>query len=248
MTVVYLLAHFDDEYGVLPLIRQRAEAGIGQRFVYLADYETPALATRRRNETRAFMVHLGLNPDHVIHLQTGVVDGRLRQDLPRVFDAVQASIEQLGHVERLVVPAWEGGHPDHEACAQMAVALQRRSLPAATIEQFSLYHGKGLAGPLFRACDPITENGPVVRVGLSAKQWLDYAASIRFFGSQARTWAGLWPSMFLTFALRGGFGYQNLNPERIHERPHSGPLLYERMYGVSYDEVRRAGDVFLAGL
>jgi len=248
MTVVYLFAHFDDEYGVLPLIRQRAEAGVDQRFIYAADYTSPAMAARRRNETQAMMRHLGLDPDHVIHPATGVVDGRLRFDLPRVFDAIQASVEGLGEVENIVVPAWEGGHPDHEACVQMAVALQSRSQPSAMIEQFSLYHGKGLVGPLFRACDPIVENGPVIPVGLSAGAWLDYALSVRFFGSQKKTWAGLWPSMFATFALRRGFSYQGLDPKRVHERPHVGPLLYERMYGVAYEDVRRAGETFLESL
>ena len=36
MSVVYILAHLDDEYCALPLIWQAAREGLAQRFIYLA--------------------------------------------------------------------------------------------------------------------------------------------------------------------------------------------------------------------
>ena len=46
MSVVYILAHFDDEYCALPLIWQAAREGLAQRFVYLVDYRDAALGAR----------------------------------------------------------------------------------------------------------------------------------------------------------------------------------------------------------
>jgi hypothetical protein len=51
--------------------------------------------------------------------------------------------------------------------------------------------------------------------------------------------------MFWSYAWRG-FGVQTLDPARIRERPHPGPLFYERMFKVPYAEVRAAADAFLA--
>ena len=43
MAVVYVLAHFDDEYCALPLIWAARREGLDQHFLYLADYRDPAL-------------------------------------------------------------------------------------------------------------------------------------------------------------------------------------------------------------
>ena len=55
MSVVYILAHFDDEYCALPLIWEAARQGLPQRFFYLADYRDAELGRRRLAETMAFL-------------------------------------------------------------------------------------------------------------------------------------------------------------------------------------------------
>lgn len=244
MTHVHLFAHFDDEYCALPLIAALARAGRTQRFVYVCDYATPAVTATRMAETRALLAGLGIAPEAVIHAETGVQDGALHTDPMAAWRAVRKIVAGLDRVSSLTVTAWEGGHADHDLCAAMAVKL-RGLLPGAPgIRQIALYHGRGTWGPAFRACDPIPENGPVARVPMTAGQWLGYAAAVRHFPSQWKSWAGLWPAMFLTFAGRG-FGVQALEPERVRERPHLGRLLYERRFGVSYEAVRAAADQIL---
>jgi hypothetical protein len=53
--------------------------------------------------------------------------------------------------------------------------------------------------------------------------------------------------MFLTFLVRGGFGWQQLEERRVRERPHIGALLYERRFDVPYEKVRAAADAILSG-
>ena len=43
MAVVYIFAHFDDEYCALPLVAQGVAAGEDQWFLYVADYARPQL-------------------------------------------------------------------------------------------------------------------------------------------------------------------------------------------------------------
>lgn len=235
MAIVHLLAHFDDEYFATPLIRRAA--GGDQRFLYVADYATPALAAARLAETRAYLAGLGVPPEHVIHVGagSGALDGSVHRHLPRLTELLAAELSRIGLVERLVVTAWEGGHMDHDACAALALALAK----GAPVEQFSLYNGPRLPGRLFRAGAPLVENGPPIRTRLPVSQWLAFAAGVRRFPSQARTWVGLWPVMFANYLARG-YAHQRLDPARVTERPHAGPLLYERMYGVPYAEVAEA--------
>lgn len=242
MTILYLFAHFDDEYAALPLLLARARAGVEQRLVYIADYASPALAERRFSETRRLLERIGLAGDRARHAGrgAGVLDGALHRALPAAEAVLREAAEGLDDVERLVVPAWEGGHPDHDSLAYLGVRLSAAA-GGVPIDQVSLYHGRGLPGRLFRAASPLPENGPAEKVTMTAGDWALYAGAVRCFPSQWRTWAGLWPAMFATFAATG-YRYQRLAPERVRERPHAGPLLYERMYKVPYAEVRAALD------
>ncbi|MES2724521.1 MAG: hypothetical protein V4656_15325 [Pseudomonadota bacterium] len=235
MAIVHILAHFDDEYFATPLIRRAGSED--QWFLYIADYVTPALSARRMAESRTYLASLGVAPNHVIHVGagSGALDGQIHRHLPDLLPRLAAELVPIGPVARFVVTAWEGGHMDHDACAALAVRVAGET----PIDQITLYNGPGLPGRLFRAGAPLADNGPLVRTGLSRAEWLAFAVGVRAFPSQTKTWLGLWPVMFASY-LRRGFAHQPLDPARVHERPHAGPLLYERMYGVSYAEVAAA--------
>src|SRR5690348_11410305 len=128
MSVVYILAHFDDEYCALPLIWEAAREGLAQRFLYLVDYRDAGLGARRLAETRTFLARQGIAPEAVepLGLGTGVFDQSLHRAAGRMFAALLEAAAGAGPVRRLVVPAWEGGHMDHDACAFLAVRLAER--------------------------------------------------------------------------------------------------------------------------
>ena len=245
--VVHLLAHYDDEYAALPLIRAFQRAGHEQRFLYL----TRPLRTgaRRLAESRALLAHLGLDPAcaEAVGETTQAADGRLAWALPKTLEVLDQLVGESRPGDILVTPAWEGGHQDHDACAALAVALALIAGGERTALQVGLYHGRDTPGVLFSGAAPLPENGPVTRLELTAGDWAAYAAAVRFYPSQAGVWSTLWPAMFATFALRG-YGYQHLDPARVRERPHAGPLLYERRGRAAYADVRREVDALLDGI
>jgi LmbE family N-acetylglucosaminyl deacetylase len=242
MSVVYILAHFDDEYCALPLIWQAAREGLTQRFVYLVDYRDAALGARRLAETRRFLARQGIAGSAILPLglASGVFDQSLHLGAGLMFPRLAQAVAEAGGASRLVVPAWEGGHMDHDACAFMAVRLAEQ-LGGPPIRQFTLYNGPGLAGPLLRGGAPLKENGPSTPVHLTPGQWARWMAGVRAFPSQAYAWSGIWPAMFAGMARRG-FAWQALQPGRVQARPHAGPLFYERMFKIGYAEVRAALD------
>lgn len=247
MAVVFLLAHFDDEYCALPLILQARAAGEDCWFLYVADYRRPEMRARRLAETRAFLADYGVAGDRVRHVgcESGVFDGAVAEAMPTALAKLRETLAELPTISRFVTLAWEGGHPDHDACAALTVILaeERGGVP---IRQFGLYNGRRFPRPFYRACSPIPENGPADRVPVTAGQWLKWIAAVRFFPSQTWNWLGLWPSMFMTFAQRGGFASQALDPLRIRERPHAGRLHYEWMFRTPYERVRTAVDAALS--
>ena len=246
MAVVFLLAHFDDEYCALPLMLEAKAAGEPCWFLYVADYRDPANAARRLAETRAFLRRFGFEGGQAIHVGqgSGVWDGQVADGLDVALRRVREALAQLPPATRFVTPAWEGGHPDHDACAAMAVILAgERGVP---VQQFGLYNGRWRLRPLYRACAPIPENGAGRKLALTPGQWLAWLAAVRFFPSQTWNWLGLWPARFMTFLTRGGYSVQTLAPERIGERPHPGPLHYEGLFRTPYAKVRGAVDAALA--
>ena len=243
MAVVWILAHFDDEYCALPLIDEARAAGQDQLFLFVADYDSARIRAQRHAESRRFAGWLGVDPDDVRHVGAGrgVPDGRVHTALPVAFAALQAALSGVT-VDRVVCPAWEGGHMDHDMCCLLA--SQIAAVRDAPVEMIALYNGWRLPAPLFHGGRPLPANGPVRRLPLSAAGMLRWMAAVRFFWLQ-RAWLGLWPAMFWTY-LRQGFGVQRLDPARLAERPHKGPLLYERMFRTPYAEVRAAVDAFLS--
>jgi len=241
MSVVYVLAHFDDEYCALPLIRRGVAEGREQRFVHVADYRDPQAGERRRRETLAFLAAQGIAPQMHLHLGagTGWWDGELRRHAAQAWAALDAAVP--GPVARVVVPAWEGGHPDHDVCAALGVKLAA-GRGGAQVDQFGLYQGQAMPWILYRAATPLAQNGPVREIPLSLGERLSWLASVRAFPSQAKVWSGLVPALAMTVIGRPAFLYQSLDPRRIGERPHAGPLHYERMFKTPYEAVRRAVD------
>jgi len=243
MTLVWILAHFDDEYCGLPLIDEARAAGERQLFLYVADYDSPRVRAQRHAESRRFLGWLGVDPGDVVHVGAGrgVPDGGVHTALAAAFAGLEAALAGVA-VARVVCPAWEGGHMDHDMCCLLAarVAAARGGAP---VEMISLYNASGLPAPLFHGGRPLAANGPVRRVPVTGGM-LRWMLAVRFFWLQ-RAWLGLWPAMFWTY-LRRGFGVQRLDPARLGERPHEGPLLYERMFRTPYAEVRAAADAFLS--
>jgi LmbE family N-acetylglucosaminyl deacetylase len=242
MADVYVLAHFDDEYLALPMILEGLRQRRSQYFLYLVDYDDPRLAARRLAETRSLLSSLGIPPGQAVHVGrvAGAMDGQVYRNLHAAATALREAVDRVQPFERLITPAWEGGHADHDACAVLAARLGRE-LGVADVVQFSLYNGDRLPWRLFRAGARLRHNGPETRVALTPGEWVRFALSVRHYPSQWMTWLGLWPAMFLNFARRG-FAYQTLHSERTRERPHEGPLLYERMKRARYDDLRAAID------
>ena len=73
------------------------------------------------------------------------------------------------------VPAWEGGHPDHDLLHAVAVQLLASARNRLEIvRQYPLYHGYRCYGPLFRVLSPLPENGPVERQVVGWRDRLRY--------------------------------------------------------------------------
>lgn len=233
--LVALLAHPDDEFAIFPWLRAAVRAGRDVRCVWLTEGGWGGQSIeRRRQESVAVLTGLGLGPAqlHFVGEECGIPDGGLYRNLNTAVERLTHTVSLANDAE-VLVPAWEGGHHDHDASHLVGLELSRGS--AMVLRQYSLYHGEGLKGPWFKVLSPLPVNGPMQWVSTSLGERIGYVARCLKYRSQWKSFAGLLP--FYAWRMRRGdaFVLQPVDPERTAYRPHSGALLYERRGGPSWE-------------
>ena len=146
---LFLFAHNDDEFFVLPAID--AEIASGHRVVCV--YTTDGTAhgkdpTIRLLESRAVLCSRGVKEEDIVPLgtQLGVSDGASFRSMAQLWEALLARSLDW-RIANLYVLGWEGGHADHDAGHLLGVALAK--LKGVDVYEFSLYNGYKTIGPLF---------------------------------------------------------------------------------------------------
>jgi LmbE family N-acetylglucosaminyl deacetylase len=237
---VFLFAHQDDECGVYEQIHLALQTG--QRVV--CAYLTTGApmggdASHRDSESLQVLMRLGVPEEDVIFAgkQLSIADGDLINRLSDASCWVAEWFKEHRSVAGVYVPAWEGGHPDHDALHAITVRLCSDAGSAPMVYQYPLYNGLHCVKPFFRVFLPLAKNGPVqcrVIPWRRRVKFLQYALS---YPSQWRTWMGLFPFFLFYYIFRGAQLVQPVNAVRLQERPHEGALYYEMRQFSSWDIV-----------
>lgn len=120
------MVHPDDEVFIAAWIRRLTSAG---RHVSLAwTHQTPV----RREEARAAAQLLGV-PDDRLRFLDGE-DGRIAEQMPQLFPQIEEAVRAVAP-DRVVTPAFEQGHLDHDATNLMV----NRAFAGPVVE-VPLYH------------------------------------------------------------------------------------------------------------
>jgi LmbE family N-acetylglucosaminyl deacetylase len=239
---LFLFAHQDDEFGVYQRILDCRRQGLRVACAYLTDGAAGGASSARRNaESRAVLARLGVEDADIAFAgeALGIGDARLPLHLDAAARWIDAWLAGFPVVEALHVTAWEGGHHDHDALHALAVSLAARRGLLAHTWQYSLYQAAGLPGPLFRVLAPLPQNGPVRRWTMSWGERIAFLRHCLSYPSQRVTWIGLFPFVLLHYLLRGVQTLQPVDPARLRERPHAGPLYYEKRGFFTWDEMAR---------
>lgn len=246
-SVVFLLSHQDDEFGVVFAIEQAVRQGKRPVCLYLTDGSFGGHDPARRNdESRRVLRQLGVDESdmHFIGAREGFRDGLLYTRLDDALHAVAAVINRQPEICALYLPAWEGGHQDHDAAHLIGTVFAAENNLLGVTRQFTLYRAApNLTGLTLFA--PLGENGPVAAERIP---WADRRRYLRLalaYPSQWKTWAVLYPLLVYAYCIKGTQETQGVLLERLSMRPHPGRLLYERLGRAKFEHVYAAAAVFL---
>lgn len=243
--LLVVLAHPDDEFAIFPWLRKAIHVGRHVDVIWLTDGGWGGQNVMRRHaESTAVLAVLGMKQTgmHLCGIEWGIPDGRLHQHLET---AVQKALQHFGTADvggEVMMPAWEGGHQDHDA--SHLVGIQLAKARGARMSQFSLYHGEGLRGTWFKILTPLPSNGNVEVITTSLLERLYYAALCLRYPSQWKSFMGLLPFYLYRMFNRNAFRCQAVDPLRVMRRPHEGALLYERRSGLTWDAFAEATAAF----
>jgi LmbE family N-acetylglucosaminyl deacetylase len=241
---VFLLAHQDDEFGVFEKMHLERQSGRQLAICYFTTGVRAGSSPQRRNdESLAVLQRFGIirSDVHFVGEQLGIADGSLLEHMAAAAGWLQHQLSGKD-VAAVYAPVWEGGHPDHDClCAVATTACSRTSL-LHVLRHFALYHGRKCPSSLFRVLSPMSENGPIERTRIPWTRRFQYLRHCLAYPSQWRSWVGLLPSVALRLLVDGGQAVQPTRPERIAQRPHPGPLYYEKRRFASYAAVRERVD------
>lgn len=237
MISVFLFAHQDDEFGIFQNIIEEQRRGCRIVCAYLTDGGASSL--RRNQESLVVLRKLGVQEQDVFFMghSLSIPDAGLHGHLEPAANWIREWLSGFSQVTSIYIPAWEGGHHDHDALHAITVSVAHEMGILTRVRQFPLYNGYGLAGPLFRVFLPLPLNGEVERARISWKSRFRFLCYCLSYPSQAKTWIGLFPFVALHYLVNGKQLLQPVSVERIHSRPHDGPLYYERRGFSTWEEM-----------
>lgn len=237
---LFFFAHQDDEFGVYQGLSEELARGRRVLCCYLTDGGFSGISVTRRNaESIAVLTALGVARDDIFFIgeELSIPDGKLIDHLPVAGQWIQEWLGEFSSIESIYVPAWEGGHHDHDALhALVAFAAYRRDL-IPKLKQFPLYNAFNRPHPLFRVNSPLKENGPVSFSPIGWKARCRYLRFCASYPSQAKTWLGLFPFVLWHYVFDGRQAVQAVDIARLRERPHAGPLYYERRQFCTWEKM-----------
>lgn len=239
-TALFLFAHQDDEFGVFQKIIDERQKGHRVCCAYLTDGGFGGVLPQRRNlESLYVLQQLGVQVQDVFFAgqALAISDARLHEHLESAANWISEWLTGFSKVVSICVPAWEGGHHDHDALHAIMVSIAEERNILGCVRQFSLYNGYGCAGPLFRVLIPLPMNGAVEEISIPWKHRLRFLRYCLCYPSQAMTWAGIFPFVVLRYLTSGMQILQPVSAERTCIRPHDGALYYEKRGFLTWEKM-----------
>ena len=248
-TALFLFAHQDDEFGVFQRILDERAVGARVVCVFMTTGTVGGASPEARNrESLAVLKKLGVATGDVIFAgqQLQIEDGALINRLDDAAAWLRGWIDACPSLRGLYLPAWEGGHPDHDSLHAVGATVALQAGLLHLVRQSPLYNGYKRSGQLFNVMLPLPMNGPVEFVAVPWRNRIAFMRHCLSYPTQRKTWIGLFPFVLLHYVFRGRDSMQPVAPERLSVRPHEGALYYERRRFATWTALRERVAAFTA--
>jgi len=225
--VLLLAAHPNDEFGIAATLRRHAQSGDGVWVAWFAHDDRFQVEQRRSAEARTAMERIGVPEEHTLAADLPPV--ALASQLPEVVAEVRSVVADV-EPDLVYCPAYEGGHPDHDALN--FAAYEALALAGVDAREYPIYRKskhRGLLRRVPRFARMIPGSG-----GDSDLRWLD-PKEVEFKRDLWRVYRTQRPLFDVLLRFSGDehrfFATEQTRPLPLRDYskpPHERPLLYEQ--------------------
>jgi len=228
-TSLYLFAHQDDEVGIFQKLINDLGNDIEVVCVYLTDGEFYGVSEEIRNkESLKVLLKLGVNKKNIIFAgkKLEISDGSLVYNSLSACEYIKKLILRY-NASTVFVPAFEGGHHDHDALNIITRVAVMRSKKALNLYEFPLYRLSSGRYPFLKVfCFPRMEKN-IIPVKITFYKKIKFFFLCFEYPSQWKTWIILLPVVFVKLLSRKGQYLKKIHIYTSTVKPNNGKLLYE---------------------
>jgi len=134
---MFVFAHQDDEIAYFAMMKRLAESGKKIKILWITDGGASAPPEVRRDESRKALGLIGIREDSLIFWN--YPDGKSIYHAKEIADRLAALMRKI-NPRALFVPAYEGGHPDHDFAHFAAVNAAMKMKRPPKIFEAPLYN------------------------------------------------------------------------------------------------------------
>lgn len=244
MKILIIVAHQDDEFFIASRIAHESKRGNQFEIIYLTDGSgSRSISSARNAESTAALLSLGLKVCEIHFLGTdySFIDGALYREMPRSLHQIHLSLKDK-LFDRVYIPAWEGGHPDHDACHLIGIKFaEQRGIKV--VREFSLYNGFETGFLRVGRLIPRPQAELICRK-LTLAEAFAALTMMRFYKSQPKTWIALAIPAAISLLIMRRECLRAVDPRASSVRPHAGKLLYEKAFELHYSEIQSEARLF----
>jgi LmbE family N-acetylglucosaminyl deacetylase len=228
---IFFLCHQDDEFGIFYKISEEIKTGSKVICIYLTNGVNEFSSSRiRNNESNKVLNFLGVKKENILYVgeEIGIPDLKLTNHLRVAFKWLNQYLKSNKNIKTIYVPAWEGGHPDHDCLSYLVNKLAKKYKLNKRVFNFSLYNSFNAFWPFFNVLKPVPKQGTILNFSIPIKDRITYLFLLFSYKSQVKSFIGLFPAILLHYFFHGTQNLQIMNLSRLEEKPHLGMLYYER--------------------
>lgn len=236
--VLIFIPHQDDEVFIFPYLMMLRKSSRAVKIIYLTNGEYRNFKSEIRNiESINSLGQIGINRESIFFLgeKLNIYDGSVVFNLEAIYKEIIKIFRNNNNISEILMPAWEGGHHDHDATNFLISFIAGKLNLHTKIRQFYTYNCDHKIKPFFNVLKPLKSDSDNISIKFSLADGIKSLLSIRFYKSQLIPFIGLGPQLFYVFIFIRNIHF-NTSLKNHYNKPHNGKLLYERRNRFSYDK------------
>jgi hypothetical protein len=238
-SAIFLFPHQDDEVGIFQKILDEQNQGNEVFCLYFTRSLEDKKNLTRELESQKVLLDYGVKSQNILFVGRllGIIDKNLCSHILEVKKWLDCWLANHFFVSNIYVPAWEGGHPDHDCLNAIAATLINQENFKNKVWQFPLYNSYKCPPYFYKIQSILRENGVTNITPISFTNRFRFVRSCLKYPSEWLAWVGLFPFFCFNYIFLGKQILQPIQLKRLEYRPHAGRLYYEVRNFKTWQEV-----------